>query len=82
MHSKYVNNVPTDSSVIYYENGNVETIIKYISPTMERRIYFDRNIMIKRIDNIEIIPTNKVTFKSGSKHTNTYQSIKTEYFKP
>ena len=80
--SIYKNNILTDSSIIYNDKGKIESIIKYISPTIEQQVYFDSNNKQKRIDNIEIVPTTSVTFKSGYVHTNTDKSVKTEYFNP
>jgi antitoxin component YwqK of YwqJK toxin-antitoxin module len=78
--SIYKNNILTDSSIIYNDKGNIESIIKYISPTQEQQVYFDSNNKQKRIDNIEIVTTTNVTFKSGYVHTNTDKSVKTDYF--
>ncbi len=80
--SIYKNNILTDSSIIYNDKGNIESIIKYLSSTQEQQVYFDGNNKKKRIDNIEIVPTTNVTFKSGYVHTNTDKSVKTDYFNP
>lgn len=80
--SIYKNNILKDSSIIYNDKGKIESIIKYLSPTQEQHIYFDNNNKQKRIDNIELVPTTSVTFKSGYVHTNTDKTVKTEYFNP
>jgi antitoxin component YwqK of YwqJK toxin-antitoxin module len=80
--SVYKNNILVDSSIIYNERGKIESITKYLSPTQEQRVYFDNNDKVKRIDNIEIVPTNSATFKSGYVHTNTDKVVKTDYFNP
>jgi len=78
--STYKKNVLTDSAIMYNDKGKIEFIIRYLEPQKEQQIYFDNNNKIKRIDNIENIPTTSVTFKSGYVHTNSEKGITTEYF--
>lgn len=82
MISLYKNNVLTDSTICYDEKGKIESVIKYISTTQTRQIYFDSNLKRKRIDNIETSPGSNVTFESGYVHSNNESSVNTEYYNP
>ena len=78
--SKYNGNIQVDSSQIFSPEAQLESIIRFLSTTNEEQVYYDKNRKVKRIDHIEIIPTSKVTFKSGYVHTNQEKLIQTDYF--